>query len=232
MADKKVGRQITMRFEKKHCYVAAIAFTLIGCVLCIGVGSSYSIQREPELAFEELLMKQASVLSEDWKWTFVHYVSDTDFSRAKYVASGRIDYSRRIWDTDSIRVNVHVFSTPLRAMLIAPPLRHYTGYIPQGWDYEPQKADRYGFFCNGGDGVANPERCQCIVQYGEYYFDFRFPIGRFLLLEDVRKVLEITDKEMHHFLNNSAVRRGSRNVPTSALPERVLHAIDSNRVNG
>jgi len=193
--------------------------TLGGCTVLF----FQSTQREPELPVRQFLQKQLAAFPPDWVlgreigiWT------DTDFTWASWAAVVNF------WYKDGVRISpgidyaqeeIHIFRSSFMARITPhpspPSLSAAEGYIPQGWSYYPPHADRFEFGCSGGDGFSQPEGCGFILRYEEYTIVFGTPIGDYMTLDDLRRILEVIDQEMISFLQNSTLRPGPRVVPTS-----------------
>lgn len=209
------------KWWRAGCVGCLLLFLLVG----LGVGGCtvrffQTMQREPELVVEQFLYKQLEALPPDWTpaWAPGELLiwTDTDFTWASWAIATGFNYKRGL---KYIHEEIHVFRNSFAARIISYPspssLSAGEGYIPKGWTYRPPHADRFEFGCRGGDGVSQPEGCSLILRYEEYIIVFSTPIGSYMTLDDLRRVLEVIDQEMSNHLKNSNLRPGPRPVPTA-----------------
>ena len=175
--------------------------------------------REPELPVQPFLLKQNDVLPLGWTLGRVNVWTDTDFTWAGWAVSTGFTYKNYL---DDISEEIHVFGNPFAARLILSPspssVNAGKGYVPRGWTYRPPHAQRFEFGCTGGDGANQPEGCSLILRYEEYVIVLSTPIAEYMTLEDLRRLLEVIDREMADFLQHSTLRPGPRKVPESLDP--------------
>ncbi len=219
------------------CFIPIILglLALGGCVMLF----SRSTQREPELPVRQFLQEQVEAFPSTW------YLDENDirlwtgpddphgkFTNASWAVAA--DF----WYKDGVRISkglataheqIHVYKSSLHARTVSYPSEYWAtywegwitpgeGYIPQGWRYRPSHADRFELRCWGGDGIVQPELCGFIVRYEEYLIVFDTPIASYMTLEDLRRILEVIDREMVDFLQHSTLRPGPRKVPESLDP--------------
>jgi hypothetical protein len=202
------------------CLLVALLCLLIlcGCTACF----FYSTQREPEIPVNYLLRKQLEALPPGWSlargridasdiWT------DTDFTWARWAVNTNFNYKENPQIFISEEIHVFRSSFMARVTLSPSPRSIYAGegYIPEGWSYRPPHANRFEFGCEGGDGVAQPERCSVLLRYKEYVIVIFTPIADYMTLGDLKRILELIDQEMATYLQNSTLRPGPREVPSS-----------------
>lgn len=196
---------------------------------------SRSTQREPELPIRQFLQKQVEAFPSTW------YLEEDDIELWTGAADPHGKFTNASWAVaadfwykDGVRISkglataheqIHVYKSPLNARMVSYPSEYWAtywegwitpgeGYIPQGWRYRPPHADRFELRCWGGDGIAQPELCSFIVHYEEYIIAFDTPIASYMTLQDLKRVLEVIDREMANYLANSTLRPGQRKVPT------------------
>ena len=212
----------------------------VGCVLCMlilllgglalgGCVARYyqSTEREPELPVNQFLQKQLEALPPGW--TF-HKVSasdiwtDTDFTWARWAVASSFQYKITLetYRRNRIYEEIHVFWNSFAARVNSRPspssVNAGKGYVPEGWVYHPPNADQFEFGCEGGDGAVQPKWCSLILRYEEYVIVLSTPIAEYMTLEDLRRLLEVIDREMADFLQHSTLRPGPRKVPESLDP--------------
>ncbi len=183
-----------------------------GCATCF----FQTTQREPELPVKRLLRKQLEAMPPGWSLGKADIWTDTDFTWASWAVAVNFRYkNERIF----LREEIHIFSNPFAARIILrpspPSVNAGKGYIPNGWAYRPSHADQFEFGCGGGDSVSQPEGCSLILRYEEYIIIFGTPIGSYMTLDDLKRVLEATDQEMSSYLETSTLRSGPRVAPTT-----------------
>jgi len=198
----------------------------VGCLLVILLGSLtlggcavrffQSTYREPELPIRQLLHKQLEAFPQDWTLSDLQIQTDSDFTWACWAVTANYNYKRGL---DFAGEEIHVFRNSFVAKAIPHPspssLSAGKGYIPQRWTYRPPHADRFEFGCSGGDGISQPEGCSLILRYEEYIIVFGTPVGSHMTLDDLRRILEVIDREMFDYLESSTLHPGPRSVPTT-----------------
>ena len=184
-----------------------------------------STQREPELPVNQFLRKQFEALPPGWTFHKVdtsNIWTDTDFTWARWAIASGFRYKKVTLETyrrDQISEEIHIFWNSFAAKVNSRPsplsVNAGKGYVPKGWVYHPPNADQFEFGCEGGDGVAQPEWCSLILRYEEYVIVLSTPIADYMTLEDLRRLLEVIDREMADFLQHSTLHPGPRKVPKS-----------------
>jgi len=201
--------------------VACLLVIVLGFALAGGCTSQAlrSFQREPELPVHQLLYKQLGALPADWTLEKPDIWTDTDFTWARWAVVVNFEYKD---GSDFAGEEIHIFANPFLARITRYPspssLSAGEGYMPQGWTYRPPHAQRFEFGCTGGDGANQPEGCSLILRYEEYVIVLSTPIAEYMTLEDLRRLLEVIDREMADFLQHSTLRPGPRKVPESLDP--------------
>ncbi len=207
------------------CMGCLIVLLLSGLALG-GCAARYyqSTQREPEIPVNQFLRRQSEALPPGWSFQeedVSNIETDTDFTWARWAISSGFQYKATLetYGRDRIFEEIHVFWNPFAAKVILSPspgsVYAGKGYIPESWTYRPPHANRFEFGCEGGDGIAQPEWCSLILRYDEYVIVFSTPIVDYMTLDDLKQVLEVIDQEMYNYLQNSTLRPGPRQVPTS-----------------
>lgn len=181
-----------------------------------------STQREPELPVQQLLHQEFEAFPSGWTLGKSDIVTDTDFTWARWAVFVNFNYKDGLRVAEGLRFageEIHVFDNSFAARVIShpspPSLSAGKGYTPKGWTYRPPHAERFEFGCSGGDGFAQPDGCSFILRYAEYIIVFSTPIGTYMTLDDLRRILEVIDQEMTHHLENSILGPGPRPVPTA-----------------
>jgi len=175
-----------------------------------------STQREPELPVRQLLHRQLEAFPPGWTLGKADIWTDTDFTWARWAVAVNFWYKD---DQIFAGEEVHIFRSSFAARITLSPsppsVSAGKGYVPKGWTYRPPHADRFEFGCKGGDGVSQPEGCSLILRYEEYIVVFATPIGSYMALDDLRRILEVIDREMFDYLESSTLHPGPRSVPTT-----------------
>lgn len=226
--------------QRAGCYIGCLIPILLG-ILALGgciMRFSYSTQREPELPIQQLLQKQLEAFPPGWyvdESALEIWTSATDphgkFTNASWAIA--VDF----WYKNGVRISkglataheqIHVYRSSFAAQVISYPSEYWAtywegwitpgeGYIPQGWSYRPLYASQFKFRCWKGGGLTQPELCSFILHYEEYIIVFDTPIASYMTLEDLQRIMAVTDREMANYLKNSTLRPGPRLVP-KAIP--------------
>jgi len=201
----------------------------IGCLFIVLFGSLVlgscvrrylqPTQRKPELSIRHFLESQLEALPPGWTLGKADIWTDTDFTWAQWAVAVNFKYKKSLHFAGE---EIHVFPNPYLAQIIERPspssVTAGTGYVPMGWTYHPPHADQFEFGCSGGDEVAQPEGCSLILRYEEYVIVFGTSIADYMTLEDLKRLLEVIDREMADFLQHSTLQPGPRKVPKSLDP--------------
>ena len=215
-------------WRRAGCVGCMLVLLLCGLILggCV-VRYYQSTQREPELSVNQFLQKQFEVLPPGWTFQKVRASdiwTDTDFTWARWAVASGFQYKVTLetYRRNQIYEEIHVFWNAFAASVNSRPspssVNAGKGYVPKGWVYHPPNADQFKFGCEGGDGVARPEWCSLILRYKEYVIVLFTPIAEYMTLEDLRRLLEVIDREMADFLQRTTLRPGPRKVPESLEP--------------
>ncbi len=216
------------RWWRAGC-AGCLLVVLLGGLILGGCAARFfqSTQREPELPVNRFLRKQLEVLPPGWSFSKVDakdISTDSDFTWARWAVWTGFEYKASLETSrrNLISEEIHVFRSPFMAKITLSPSPSSVyageGYTPEGWAYRPPHANRFEFGCEGGDGVAQPERCSLILRYEEYVIVLSTPIADYMTLEDLKRVLEVIDREMADFLQHSTLQPGPRKVPESLGP--------------
>jgi hypothetical protein len=197
----------------RYVCVAIIAMIGVCGMVSAGVFSCWASRvREPEIAPEALFQYQLASLPPDWsseEWTLW---TDSDRTWARWTA---VTYFGTEDAPGAITEELHVFSSPGRAMVIAPSVMSVTvdwpRQRPPGWDYRPPHADRFliGFEAHNGQ----QGKCMVLLRYSEYTIVASFLFSENYNSDDLRVFLEKTDAFMVEFLQKSYLSRGERPIP-------------------
>ncbi len=196
---------------------------------------AYSTRREPELAIRSFVRKQLAAFPPGWYVDESHmtlWTSTRDphakFTNASWMVAVDFWYRGNTRLTKGIAVaheQIFVYKSPLDARSTAYPSEYWATYwegwitsgrgnIPSGWRDRPPHADRFELKCWGNDPITKPELCSLILVYEEYFIILDTPIGDYMTLNDLRRIVDLIDREMTDHLNHSILRLGPREMPT------------------
>lgn len=206
-----------MRHVRYIC-IAALAMLCLCGALAAGMSACWAPRvRTPEIDPAALFRRQAGALSAgrwsgEWRlWT------NPDWTWARWAAVSDLGTDT---SPTAVAEELHVFSRPLRAMVIAPSVRSVTADWPKrkppGWRYRPAYADR--FVIGFGTYEGRQDTCLVLLRYQEYVIVISAEFTETFGSGDLQALLAETDAFMAEFLQGSRLSRGERPVPEAGLP--------------
>jgi len=175
------------------------------------------VARRPEINIEQLVQNQLAAFPSGVQTGEITINTDSDFTYARWAVTVRFYLPPQTWLQNE---EVHVFQNPMLAHLIRSPSPGSVAAwgaesLPEDWDYKPAHADR--FHLRYVPEELGKGTYYVLVRYQEYTFFLQGQTSELFTLADLQRVLEVTDAEMAAFLKASALRPGSRRIPSGLL---------------
>jgi len=196
----------------------------VGCVAILLLGSLVvtacvvyffrPMRREPELPVQQLLHEQLRVFPPGWILDTPEVSTDSDFTWGVWAVTAHFYYQNHL---EYVSEEIHVFNDPTRAHILfrttsrLSPSMGYQTFIPAEWTYRPSGAQQFEIRCVKGE--TKIKSCEVGMRYEEYVIRLYVPVGSLLSLEEMKDILEVIDREMTVFLEDSTLRSGFRLAP-------------------